>query len=98
VKLIVETNGPFQLVIDGLDGFAHHERPSVVRQAHLFSQNAADGKLTVLGQVPDEASDLDFAGKYTDLLESEGDKLKAIAAYIKSFETPEILEEKPLKK
>lgn len=58
MKLLVETNGPF-LKVDYTQGglVIQSHRPTVVAQSEFVSTNVANGQLTVLGTVTDDATD-----------------------------------------
>lgn len=82
MKLIVETTGEFQLYLPGVELHAHAHRPSVVQSCWFFEQHIGAGRLRVLGQVNDDASD-DELVKY--LAEAEGDQPLAIDSFISTF-------------
>lgn len=82
MKQIVETTGEFQLYLPAPGFFAHAHRPSVVHIAAFFEQNAAAGRIKILGHVNDDATDEEFAAF---LASAKGDVDLAVASFISSF-------------
>lgn len=66
MKKIAKTTGSF--MIHGLQDEATvpHDRPAVVGNYPLISRAISNGDLTVLGQVPDEITDIEFAKAYDE--------------------------------
>lgn len=60
-KLLVETKDSKQVVGNGDEMHARHNRPSVVRQTKFMSTHVADGNLVMIAALNDEASDAEFA-------------------------------------
>ena len=82
MKQIIETTGSFQLYLPAPGFFAQAHRPSVVHIAAFFEQHAAAGRIRVLGQVNDDATDEEFV-KYVE--DPKGDMDLAVAAFISAF-------------
>lgn len=92
MKQIVQTTGDFQLYLPYPEHYAHAHRPSVVATSTFFEQHAAAGRIQVLGQVSDEATDEELV-KYLE--ESKGDVELAVASFIAAFSLPVEAEEAP---
>lgn len=60
-KLLVEAKDNKQVVGNGEEMHARHNRPSVVRQNKFMSSHIADGNLTMIAALNDDASDVEFA-------------------------------------
>lgn len=85
-KLLVETTGDFQLVDFHVGGFViPHDRPSVVTSTMFVQTNIANGRLSVLAELPDEADDAGFV----EALKGSKDAEVAIAAFKAEFEPKE---------
>lgn len=82
MKLLVETSGKFQLFVPGDGQFAHANRPSVVVPSHFFDQHVARGRLKLLHQLKDEATDAEF---FAHLKESKGNVELAVAAFLSTY-------------
>lgn len=95
MKILCETTGAFQLVDFEMGGAViRSHRPCVVSQSHFVSAHAAAGRIRVLGNVNDEATDAEFA-KYVK--ESDGDLQLAIESFMASFalDTPSAKDKAP---
>jgi hypothetical protein len=82
MKVIAHTTGSFQL-IDNLSGdHIPHHRPAVVKRTPFITQRLAADQLKVVAEVPDEATDADFAKHWES---SEGDLDLAVQSYQATF-------------
>ena len=92
MKLLVETTGNF-LLINPLNGQEiHYNRPTVVEPSGFITNHIGILNIKVLSnELPDEASDAEFAAWYAEA----GDKDLAVASYIAKFQTDEGEMEKP---
>lgn len=86
MKLIVETKGSIQVVFPGPDNHAHHDRPSVVNPSQLMQIKIGSGELVVLGQVNDDATDVEFAKAWAEVGD---DRDLAIQAFIAEYPVEE---------
>lgn len=86
MKLVVETTGPFQVYNPAPEQFANAHRPSVVTPSTFMDIALGAGKLKILGQVSDIATDAELVDYIT---ESGGDTELAVAAFLEAFEDPE---------
>lgn len=82
MKQIVETTGDFELYVPAPEQHCLSDRPSVVVTSNFISQHAAAGRLRLIAQVNDDATDLEFA-KYVK--ESKGDIELAVASFVSAF-------------
>lgn len=82
MKCIYETTGSFQLVGATRAEFYRANRPTVHESTHFNQQFVGSGRLKVLGQVNDEATDAEFAKTWE---EAKGDKDLAVASFIAEF-------------
>lgn len=66
MKKIAKTTGSF--MVHGLQTEASvpHDRPAVVGNYPIISRAISNGDLTVLGQVPEEVTDEEFAKAYAE--------------------------------
>jgi hypothetical protein len=81
-KSIYETAGQFQLVGPKRGEIVPASRPAVLESSHFTQQFVGTGRLKVLAQVNDEATDAEFAKYWA---ESEGDKELAVASFVAAF-------------
>jgi hypothetical protein len=83
--LLVETTGAFSLLgPNGVD--VKRLRPTVIERSSFVEVQCANGQLRVLAELPDEATDAEFA-KFWE--ESEGDEELAIESFKATFTTVE---------
>lgn len=88
MKILCETTGAFQLVdFDAASLVIRANRPTVAGNTYFVSSHAAGGRIRVLGNVNDEATDEEFAAYIRD---SEGDLQLAIAAFLDAFQVEEV--------
>jgi hypothetical protein len=83
MKLLVETTGDFQIYSGAPEQWARYNRPSVVKNTNFIQIQIANKNLTILHELPEEASDDDFAKA---LIACKGDKALAVASYKAEFE------------
>jgi hypothetical protein len=68
MKLIVETTGGFQVYNPGaFEQFARADRPCVVQQTQFINTHIGNGRLNVLHQVADTATDEELVENLPDL-------------------------------
>lgn len=60
MKLVVKTTGQFQVYSVAPEQFVKAGRPTVVRPSAFIQSNIGAGRLVVLGQVTDAATDLEL--------------------------------------
>lgn len=84
MKLIVETTGPFSLQ-DSLDGqYIDMNRPAVAIGSVFVQKQIGRGQLRTIGQVNDEATDLEFFEHWNACADEDtGEIIKALA--VESF-------------
>ena len=80
-KLLVETCGP-HILLHPTGIVVHHNRPTVIPAGSWAPYQMAQGNLTVLHPLPDEASDVEWS---LWLRECGGDIPLAIASYLAKF-------------
>lgn len=83
MKLFVETTGQFQIHTGGVEQWVRWFRPSVVRKSNFIETQIANKNLTIICEVPPEATDDEFAGVWED---SKGDYELAVAAFRSMYE------------
>jgi hypothetical protein len=88
VKLLVEPTGEFQLHQPGDELFARHNRPSVVRNAFFIQQHIAAGRLKVINQVADSATDVELV----EYLKDAKDESLAVAAFVAAHPADGVVE------
>lgn len=64
MKLLVETKDDLQVVGQGEELHARHNRPSVVRSIAFITSHVSSGNLVMLAQLTDDASDEEFAAEW----------------------------------
>lgn len=84
MKVIAKTTGPFELVDLFSQETLRHDRPAVVKWSSFFEAHVGAGRAEILlGQLPEEANDADFAEYWQENPEV------AVDAYATSFAPPE---------
>ena len=78
MKLLVETTGPFMVYLPAVEQIVEADRPGVVTPSAFMNIASTDGRLRVLHQLADTASDAEFLETLQD---SKGDKKLAVEAY-----------------
>lgn len=85
MKILAETTGDFLLLDLSTGDTLEAHRPSVVSRSGFLDARIALHQVTKLADLPDDATDAEFAGYWT---ESEGDKALAVESYLSKFEAP----------
>ena len=85
MKLLAETTGEFLLHDLSTGQTLQSSRPSVIARSGFIDARIALSQITKIADVPDQASDEDFADYWAT---SEGDRDLAIASYLSTFEQP----------
>jgi hypothetical protein len=92
MKVIAHTTGSFQL-LDQLSGdHIPHHRPAVITRTSFITQRLAADQLKIVAEVPDAATDAEFAKHWA---ESEGDLELAVQSFQATFEQAEETPAKP---
>lgn len=92
MKVIAHTTGAFQL-LDQLSGdHIPHHRPAVITRTSFISQRLAADQLKIVAEVPDAATDAEFAKHWQ---ESNGDLELAVQSFQATFEPAEAESAKP---
>lgn len=89
-KILIETTGEFMLTDMSNGQTIQSHRPSVVERTSFVDARSALGQIVKLADVPDEATDTDFAGYWTDAGQAD----LAISSFLSQFE---VEAEKPKK-
>lgn len=89
MKQIVQTTGNFMLVEPSTREVVESSRPCVVSKTSFFAERIGLNQLSSLGEVPDEASDIEFRDYWRDCGK---DADMAVSSYIAKFQ-PEAEEE-----
>ena len=91
-KLLVQTTGEFQLVDFGNDAFVlPSHRPAVTRSTSFVQANVSMGRLRVLAELPDAATDEAFE----DTLANSRDTDMAVEAFKAEFAEKPVEREAP---
>ena len=83
MKILCETTGSFSLLDSHQGVYIEPGRPAIVEMSEFINQRTMLGQLRKVGDVPDTASDAEFAKYWHD---SEGNKDLAVSSYLSSFE------------
>lgn len=79
MKLLVETTGPFLVYTALPEQSVEADRPGVVTPTSFINRAMADGRLTMLAQLADTATDADFLETWVS---ADGDRTLAVESYI----------------
>lgn len=90
-KILVQTAGGFTYVDDSNMQVVAHDRPCVVVATPFIKTRIADGRVELLGEVGEDATDADFRATLT---EAEGDVELAVAAFLTEKPAPEPMPKK----
>lgn len=86
MKMIVQTTGEFLLQEPYNREVVENNRPHVVSRTTFFQERIALGQLTFLGDVPNDATDEEFAEFWQS---AEGDEALAIDSFKSRFQNLE---------
>ncbi|PZP71773.1 hypothetical protein [Methylorubrum populi] len=82
MKILVSTTGSFQLMNSAQEELVRADGLTVVQKSLFWGEHIAEGRVTIEGQVNDEASDAEWL---ETLRESDGNQDLALASFLDRY-------------